>query len=480
MSEEARSTPLADARDGGELGLPAAGSGLVRAVLQTLADAGHEAAVVGGSLRDALLGLEPHDWDVATSALPEQVVALFGNTTWQNRYGTVTVHGDDGAIAQVTTYRAEGEYRDRRRPDDVRFGVSLVDDLARRDFTINAMAWAPLDHDPARGRLLDPFGGADDLRAGLLRAVGDPAERLREDALRLVRAVRFAHRFGLRIDPGTEAAIGRHASLAATVSGERLRDELVRILHPNDGAGGPPPSDAFRLMERLGLLEVVLPELAALRGIPQSKALPGDALDHTLRAVDAADPGQENARLAALCHDLGKVHTLANGRFIGHETVGAEIAATMLDRLRFPRAVIEAVVAAVRLHMFAYEAAWTDAAVRRFARRVGSEGQALLFALRRADNEASGAREPEVGGLPELERRLAAARAEAPLEPAQLAIDGNDLMRELGIEPGPAIGLLIERLMEAVLDDPALNDPATLLRMAHAALPEVRSATERR
>ncbi len=455
---------LSTAQDGAELSLPRLPAGPL-VVLRRLAAAGHEAAVVGGSLRDSLLGLPHGDWDVATVATPEQVSELFPNSSYENRFGTVTVRDSTGAVVEVTTYRSETGYRDRRRPDDVRWGTVLNGDLARRDFTINAIAWLPHELEDRSGRLVDPFGGTDDLRARILRAVGDPQQRFDEDALRLLRAVRFAHRFRLQIEPGTEAAIRRLARTAGSVSGERLADELLRMLAAVD----PAPSEAFALMERLGLLQVVLPELAALRGVPQQKAIPGDALDHTLRAVDAADAGNPDLRLAALCHDLGKARTLSGGRFIGHELVGAEMAEALLERLRLPRATIATVAHVVRLHMFAYTPDWTDAAVRRFVRRVGRDRLGLLLALRRADNTASGVSEPPGAGLAQLERRFETAMAD-PLEERELAIDGHDLQQELGLEPGPVVGRLLDRLMEAVLDDPACNEPAALLRLAREEL----------
>jgi tRNA nucleotidyltransferase/poly(A) polymerase len=474
MAEASDRRLAVEARDGAELTLPALGDP-AGVVLDRLRQAGHEASVVGGSLRDVLLGHAPEDWDIATSATPEAVVRLFAHTTWLNRFGTVTVHGRDGR-AQVTTYRAEGGYSDRRRPDEVRFGVSLADDLARRDFTINAIAWVPTDLAARRGRVVDPHGGLGDLRAGVLRAVGDPDERLGEDALRLLRAVRFAHRLRLTLDAATEAAIRRRSELAAGVSGERTRDELMRILTADADAAAnagqpsaPPPSEAFRLMEHLGLLGVILPELAALRGVPQAKAIPGDALDHTLLAVDAADPSPAELRLAALLHDLGKAETLADGHFFGHEVVGADLAGRVMDRLRFPRATRDAVVHAVRHHMFAYTPDWTDAAVRRFVKRVGGDRLPLLLALRRADNAASGALEPATGGIDELVARIGAAGTE-PTEIRHLALDGDDLQRALGLAPGPVIGRLLDELMEAVLDDPSLNERDRLLALARTRL----------
>lgn len=439
----------------------------VVSVLRTLADAGHEVALVGGSVRDRILDLAvgPHgNWDLATSARPDEVVGLFDGARWENRFGTVTI-GADPPI-EVTSYRAERSYRDRRRPDEVRFGVSLEDDLARRDFTINAMAWVPIDLDAGRGRLVDPFGGRADLERRVLRSVGEPRERLEEDALRLVRAARFAGRFGLRIDPATEAAIGELAPTAATVSGERVRDELLRILSLD-----ATPSRAIVLLERLGLLAVLLPEVAALRGVPQAKVVPGDALDHSLRATDAAPQDDPPVvRLAALLHDLGKASTLRDGHFIGHERVSADLAAAVLDRLRMPRAVASRIVGVIREHMYAYESSWTDAAVRRFIRRLGGVDRELLFALRRADNAASGVGTAGETNQSELEARIAEqlAREPALLEHRRLAIDGHDLQSELGLKPGPEIGAVLDHLTELVLEDPSLNRRDVLLELARS------------
>ncbi len=448
--------------------LPAA----VAHVLRTLAEAGHEAVVVGGAVRDRLRGFDllSTDWDVATSAIPEAVAPLFAQATWDNRFGTVTVAGDPDV--QVTSYRTERDYGDRRRPDEVRFGASLAEDLARRDFTMNAIAWVPVDIDAGRGHLVDPFDGMADLERGVLRAVGDPDARFAEDALRLVRAARLAGRFDLDIEPATEAAIARLAGTVAGVSAERVRDEVLRMLDADA------PSVAFSLLERLGLLAVILPELVALRGVPQAKATPGDALDHTLRAVDAAPRGDRIARLAALLHDVGKASTLADGHFIGHERVGAELAAAILLRLRVPRVSAGEVVSVIRHHMYAYDPTWTDAAVRRFVRRVGRDRLPLLFALRRADDAASGVGTAGAEVQEALERRIAQEVEQSPelLQGRDLAIDGDDVQSVLGIGPGPRVGEIMDALLEAVLDDPSLNRRDELLaltrRIARTAVTE--------
>jgi tRNA nucleotidyltransferase (CCA-adding enzyme) len=447
-------------RDGDPLriDLPAA----VAAVLHGLREGGDEAVLVGGCVRDLVHGEQPADWDVATSAPPETVAGRFPGATWENPFGTVTVSDPGGGRGiEVTTYRVEAGYRDQRRPDEVRWGRSLADDLARRDFTINAMAWRPNEAAGGGGRLVDPFGGAADLEAGLLRAVGDPDARFGEDALRLLRAVRLATRFGLRLDPPTEAAIRAHAPEAAGLSGERVRDELLRIL-----AGATPPSRAFELMERLRLLAALLPELAALRGVPQAKQLAGDALDHSLRTADALPASDPVLRLAGLLHDVGKATTLADGHFLRHDRDGALVAEEIMLRLRSPRAEVTRVGRLVRHHMFAYTPEWTDAAVRRFVRRVGVDLLPDLFALRAADDVASGVEEPP-DGWRELRQRVAAVAGD-PLEAGHLAISGDDLVAELGIPPGPPIGRLLAALLEAVLEDPAINTRDRLLELARA------------
>ena len=440
------------------------------AVLRRLTGAGFEAALVGGCVRDLLAGGRPVDWDIATSAPPEATAALFPGSVWENRFGTVTV----GEI-EITTYRSESGHADRRRPDAVVWGRSLADDLSRRDFTINAIAWVPVDLPRRRGRLVDPFSGREDLRARVLRAVGDPRRRFGEDALRLLRAVRFATRFGMIVDPTTEAAIRELAPTAAGLSGERVRDELMRIL----ASPAAPPSRALLLMEHLGLLSVLLPELAALRGIPQGKALPGDALDHSLRTADALPATEPLLRLTGLLHDVGKATTLADGHFIGHETVGADLVRGLMRRLRFAHAEIDHAAHLIAQHMFAYTPDWTDAAVRRFIQRAGAGNLRDLFALRRADNAASGAVEPAVGGMAELESRIGRELTQSPLEPRQMAVDGDDLMAALHLPPGPTVGWLLDELFAAVIDDPARNRRDELLAMAAELLlgaPEQRPA----
>jgi tRNA nucleotidyltransferase (CCA-adding enzyme) len=447
----------------------------VDALLERLWAHGHAAYVVGGSLRDALLGRQPADWDLATDARPDRLLAIFPGSVYENRFGTVAVReGDD--VHEITTFRTDHDYADFRRPHHVEFGDRIEGDLARRDFTVNAMAWgaeAPTEQDRAvvlgaedqpAPRLVDPFGGAADAGARLLRAVGDPAARFEEDALRMVRAVRLAATLDFSIEPATLAALRQKADLVRHLSGERLAMELEKLLAASR------PSIGLSLLADTGLLGVISPELAAQRGVPQNKVAGEDLWSHTLRTVDAAPAGRPIVRLAALLHDVGKPATLDDGPFRGHEVVGASIAVALLDRLRLPKAVSDRVEHLVRQHMFAYEPDWGDAGVRRFIRRVGRAELEDLFALREADSVGSGL-PPEAGGLGELRARVHEQLAgSAVLDRGGLAVDGNELMRELGVPQGPTLGRVLDRLLERVIADPALNDRPTLLLLAEAIL----------
>jgi tRNA nucleotidyltransferase/poly(A) polymerase len=440
----------------------AAVPGGVREIARTLRAAGHEAHLVGGCVRDLLRGVVPLDWDVATDARPDRLLALFPGARYENRFGTVAVPLPDGTH-EVTTFRRDGTYSDHRRPDDVVFGDTLDEDLARRDFTINAMA-IELDEGGEPGALEDRFDGRADLVAGVLRAVGDPVARFREDALRMLRAVRFSATLQLDVEAGTRAAIASEAPLAVHVSGERTFAELERLL------GAARPSLGLRLAEETGLLRVLAPELALQRGISQAKVDGEDLWDHTCRTVDAmpvivAD-GLPLGRMAALLHDIGKPSTFADGHFVGHDLVGAELAAAWLDRLRAPRFFTTRVANLVRHHMFAYGPGWSDAAVRRFIRRVGVADLEALLDLRAADNVGSGLA-PGVDGLEELRARCRAQlAARVALARGDLAVDGDDLMRVLDLAPGPVVGRLLDELLERVVSDPMLNERDRLLAIA--------------
>ncbi len=425
-------------------------------VLERLWAAGHAGYLVGGAVRDALLGRETHDWDVATDARPETILGLFPEGGYENRFGTVAAHG-----VEITTFRRDHHYADHRRPDSVTFTDSVTDDLLRRDFTVNAIAWGrATGTSPEDADVVDPSGGLADLQARVLRAVGEPAARFDEDALRLLRAARIAAAVGLAIEPVTLAAMRRHADDVRWVSGERVGIELRRMVEAEL------PSTAFRIMAETGLLLPVFPELAAQVGIPQRK-LPGqDCFDHTLATLDAAavlDPGDERMLLAALLHDVGKPATMDRGHFHGHETVGAVFAVDLLGRVAYPRREAQRIGRIIRGHMFIYKPDWTDAAVRRFIRRTGPDVVDDVLRLRRADNVGSGW-PPDDGALEQLRARIEGQHAAgAPLSVADLDVDGTDLMVALDRPGGPWLGELLERLLDSVTNDPRRNTKRQLL-----------------
>ena len=431
----------------------------IEKVVDRLLEAGYDAYVVGGSVRDALRGVDPHDWDVTTEATPEKIQKVFPKSLYNNRFGTVVVRSGEHEV-EVTTYRVEAAYSDHRRPDAVAFTASLREDLARRDFTMNAMAWRP-PRDGRPGELVDPFEGRADLEKRILRAVGDPDERFTEDALRMLRAVRFATLLELRIEPQTAEAITRNAALTASLSGERIQQEMVKML------GAPKPSVALEMLSDLGILAAICPELEECKDTPQDKAIAVNVFEHLLATVDATPQNDLILRLAGLFHDIGKPDTFADGHFHQHEYVGEAKARAILRRWKFDKETVNEVAHLIRYHMFWYQTEWTDSAVRRFMNKVGIENIAPLFALRRADNIGSGARSPRMFALEALWQRVQAEiDAANAFSLRDLKIDGNDLKSELGLTPGPLFGTILNALFERVLDDPRLNERETLLRLA--------------
>ena len=440
----------------------------VMSVLEALWSNGHAAYLVGGGVRDPLLGRTVTDWDVATDARPERILQIFRNGRNENRFGTVTVPGNSNDV-QVTTFRRDHQYGDHRRPDSVTFTDSISEDLARRDFTVNALAWGRAG-DPATSEphWVDPTNGLADLHDKLLRAVGDPQARFDEDALRLLRAARLSAQLGFAIEPATLAAMPGAAETIKWVSGERVGDELRKMI------AADPPSAGFAVLAQTRVLRHALPELDAQRGVPQDKVTGHDLWGHALATLDAAadiDPPNRRLRLAALLHDIGKPPTFADGHFIGHDAVGAELADALLSRLAFPRREVEAIVALIANHMFSYERRWSSAAVRRFIKRVGHEPIDTRLVedqlkLRQADNVGSGLSR-DAGGVDELADRVRRElETGVPLTLGQLAVNGDDLMAELGLTPGPDIGWMLDRLLSAVIADPARNNRADLVAIA--------------
>ncbi len=436
--------------------------GDVLALCERLRSQGKRAWIVGGCVRDMLLGRAASDWDVATDARPPELLKIFPRAIPTGiDHGTVTVV-KGGAHYEVTTLRGEGTYTDGRRPDWVAFVDDITADLARRDFTVNAVAVDPLD-----GKVIDPFDGRGDLARGLLRAVGDPLQRFSEDGLRVLRAARFVATLELTLDPSTEAAIAPTIGTYRKVAHERVRDEWLKTMKART------PSRAFEVMRRTGILEVTCPELLEGAGMEQNKWHAYDVWRHGMECMDACAPDPV-LRVAALLHDVGKPRTRAwsdktqDWTFYEHERVGAEIAAPIAARLRFSNEERERIVALVRFHLVHYSDGWTDAAVRRWIRRVGKERLEDLYLLNAADVTAKGRDfQPDLDTLALLKAHVARVLAEgAALSTRDLKINGRDLMKELALEPGRILGEILEALLDAVVGDPALNEREALLARA--------------
>jgi poly(A) polymerase/tRNA nucleotidyltransferase (CCA-adding enzyme) len=407
------------------------------------------------------MGRRIQDYDIATDALPDDVLKIFRRVIPTGiRHGTVTVLFK-GTSFEVTTFRSDEEYRDGRRPETVKFGSSIGEDLKRRDFTINAMAY-----DLETPRLLDPHGGRTDLETGIVRAIGDPLERFREDGLRPVRACRFAAQLGFTIEKRTFAAIPRSIATVRQVSRERIRDELIRILQARR------PSTGFLLLYDCTILQLVMPELAACREVGAGQLHRYDLFHHLLYSCDAAPVDNLVVRLAALLHDIGKPQSLdrtAEGtlHFHRHEERSARLAESILRRLRFPNHTVKRVSHLVAQHMFHYEETWSDAAVRRFVARIGLENIPDILSLRRADQLAMTGRRFVSPSLIAVEKRMEEVLGrDRILSIKDLDVDGEDLKRELGIAEGPQVGVILRFLLETVLDDPRQNDRKKLLVMA--------------
>jgi putative nucleotidyltransferase with HDIG domain len=431
--------------------------------LVRLRSGGHSAYLVGGTVRDALLGRAPGSpADVATDLPPAEVIARFERVEPLGiRHGTVLVVLDDGLL-ECTTFRREGAYADARHPDSVTFTDDVREDLARRDFTVNALAF-----DPAGGELLDLHGGLADLDARVLRAVGDPVERFREDALRPVRAARLAATLEMTLEDRTRAALGSVADRARLLAVERVRDELERLMT------APRPSVGLELLRAAGLLELWMPELTRGYGVTQNRWHAWDVWDHGLETCDAAPAAKPDVRWAALLHDVGKpdtrVERRGEGTFYNHQFVGAELADRLLERLRFPLDRRQHVVHLVREHMFDYRPEWSDGAVRRWLRRVGTDAVADLFDLRIADNLGNGTRQGFPGVLEEMRARIDRLLEQSQaLTVGDLAVDGRDVMRVMRIGPGPRVREALEALLEEVLDRPAANTREQLITRLEA------------
>jgi len=430
----------------------------VSKVAQALEDAGFEAYLVGGCVRDALIGKIPKDWDLTTNATPEQIQEIFPDSFYENEFGTVGVKTESEneflKVIEVTPYRTEGKYSDARRPDTVEWAQTLSEDLERRDFTINAIAYRP-----STKTFVDEHSGQEDLQKKTLRAVGDPRKRFQEDALRMMRAVRLSAELSFAIESETAGAIFETAANLERISKERIRDELIKIIET------PTPMQALVLAQRLGLLKYILPDLERGIGVEQNQAHSFDVFEHNLRTMQHGADKEWSLiiRTAGLMHDISKPETRRwsdekkDWTFHGHEVVGARVAKKILADLKFPKDFSATVVNLVRWHMFFSDPEQiTLSAVRRMIANVGKENIWDLLNLRICDRIGTGRPKEQPFRFRKYKSMVDEALRD-PISVQMLKIDGEVLKNKLNIQPGPRMGWALHALLEEVLEDPKKN-----------------------
>jgi tRNA nucleotidyltransferase (CCA-adding enzyme) len=426
-------------------------------IIHKLEEEGFEAYVVGGSLRDLMLGKAPGDWDVTTNAVPEEIQALFPDSFYENTFGTVGVktESEDSTlkVVEVTPYRLESKYSDNRHPDQVTFSQNIEDDLTRRDFTVNAMAYNPSTHE-----LLDFYDGQKDLDKKLIRAVGEAETRFQEDALRMMRAVRFSSQLGFAIESETFEAITQNKDLLKNISWERIHDEFVKIIM------SPGAVQGIDMLQKTGLLTHIIPELEEGIGCKQNGNHIYDVYEHLLRALahGVEESHSLELRIAALFHDIGKPRTREWSKekqdytFYAHEVVGAKMVREIMKRMKFSKEVGQKIVTLVRYHMFFSDPdAITLSAVRRLLARVGEETLWQLIELRKSDRIGMGRPSAEPYRLRKFESMIREVTRD-PINVGMLKIDGKKLM-EMGERPSPRIGYILFALLEEVLEKPEKN-----------------------
>ncbi len=440
-------------------------------VTETLLKAGFEAFLVGGCVRDLMLHKKPKDWDVTTNATPEEIIKLFPKTVYENTFGTVAVVNEEEAldetlkIIEVTPYRVEGKYSDQRHPDEVRFTRNIEEDLERRDFTINAMALGCRQggnchvSGVTQEEFIDIFDGQKDLKNKGIKTVGDPDDRFKEDALRLMRAVRFATELGFKIERETQESIKKNSKLLSHIAHERIRDEFIKIIMSDE------PSKGIQMLHDFDLLKFIAPELEDGIKIEQNQAHLFPVWDHNIRSLDHA-AGKKwplEIRLSALFHDVGKPASRRwseekkDWTFYGHDVIGARITAKIMANLKFPKKTIDLVTTFVRFHLFFSDTdKITLSAVRRIVRNVGPENVWDLMKVRFCDRVGMGRPKETPYRLRKYESMIEEAMR-APLSVAMIKLDGIELMKLLNIQPGPKVGFILNALFEEVLDEPEKN-----------------------
>lgn len=451
-----------------KLNIPENEKKVILSIVRTFTSRGFECYLVGGSVRDLILGQPNYDYDFATNAKPEDVMGLFKKVIPTGiKHGTVSVLAGS-RMFEITTYRSDGKYIDGRRPETVRFSKSVREDVCRRDFTINGLAY-----DLEKDEILDYVDGMADLKRGIVRTIGDPLERFGEDGLRPYRACRFAARLDFIIEEETFKAISKTLHIAKLVSIERIRDEFNKLLSTER------PSAGIEYMRKTGLLELFIPELVQCYGVQQNHFHIHDVYWHSLYSCDAAPKDDLVIRIAALLHDIGKVSTRneikeGEATFYNHEIIGARIVRQIMKRMRYSNEDCERVNNLVINHMFHYTENWSDGAVRRFMRKVGVENIGDLIKLRLADRKGNGSREGLPAPIIRLQQRIEKALEDAnAITVRDLKINGHTIMERFNLRPGPAVGKILNELLERVLDSPESNEPDVLLNYAEEILTKI-------
>lgn len=437
----------------------------IKEIARILNTEGFQCFLVGGAVRDSIMGFTPKEYDIATNAKPEEVQRIFKYTIPTGiKHGTILVILDDMHV-EITTFRSDGNYSDGRHPDKVEYTASIEDDLPRRDLTINAMAYNILD-----GNLIDMFDGMKDIKNKIIRSVGNPYERFTEDGLRIMRAIRFATRLNFNIEKETFDAICHSTGMLTSIAYERIREEFNGILISDN------PFRGIELLRKTGILALIMPELMQGFGVAQNRFHKYDVYYHILHTIQAVEPLETEeltllVRLAALFHDIAKpmvqkkVSKQEEPVYYNHEVVGANVAKKVMRRLKYSNAEIDFVTLLVRQHMFYYQDEWTDGAVRRFMKAVGIENIKPLLKLREADRLGSGNRkDKESKAIPKLLARIdKIIEEENAITVKDLKINGNDLMKEFNLKPGPIVGKILNYLLDLILDEPSLNDKEKLM-----------------
>lgn len=433
----------------------------LKKIASILNSKGFSCYLVGGAVRNQLLGIEEKDFDLATDALPQDIMALFHRVIPTGiKHGTVTVLFK-GEAYEVTTFRVDGKYTDGRRPDSIHYTSDINEDLKRRDFTINSIAYDILNEE-----LIDPNGGLKDLERKIIRAIGDPDKRFQEDGLRPLRACRFAAQLNFEIDKQTFEAISRNLEKFKNVSQERIYDELVKTMKADK------PSITFRHLLHSGLLRIISEDMYNCVGIEQRERHNHDVFEHLIRTCDSCPKDDKVLRFAGLFHDIGKVSALkvkddGTPTFYNHEIPSAQLAVKIMRKLKFPNKDIQRIEHLIRHHMFNFSREWTDSAVRRFISKVGKDSVEELLILQKADMSSMNRNKEDYDLLDEFKLRIEELiNSESAFTIKDLKINGNDLNREISIPKGPVMGTILQKLLDIVLDNPDINEKKVLLEKA--------------